>query len=347
MKQSEHGGNQPSEILDFSANINPLGMPENVRKILTENIEKFTQYPDPYCTELTEKLSEHENCTGKNIVCGNGADDLIYRIVHALKPERALLVAPTFSEYEKALKEVKCKIKFHTLQKSENFRITSRISDDLCGVDIFFLCNPNNPTGSLISRELLENISEQCIKKNILVAADECFLDFTGKRKDYSMPLNENTIILKAFTKIYAMAGLRLGYMISGSTELAEKVRNIGQYWSVSVPAQLAGTAALNETDYIEKSVSLIKNERNYLYSSLKETGITVYPSETNYLLLHCPFPLDELLYREKIAVRNCGNYRGLDKNYFRIAVRNHDENIKLVNAVKKITEGLDLWQNQ
>lgn len=337
MKQFEHGGNQPSEFLDFSANINPLGMPDSVKQAIVKNIEKFAEYPDPNCTELIKKLSEHENCPTKNIVCGNGADDLIYRLVHAVKPRRALLIAPTFSEYEKALTEVECKIKFHTLRKSENFCITSRIFDDLCDVDIFFLCNPNNPTGSLIPYELIKDIARHCIEKNIIVVADECFFDFTGRSRNYSIPLNENTVILKAFTKIYAMAGLRLGYMIFGSTEIAEKVRNTGQYWSVSVPAQVAGITALKETDYIAKSVAYIKNEHDYLYNSLNKIGITVYPSETNYMLLHCMIPLDELLAEKKIAVRCCENYRGLSKNYFRIAVKNHNDNVQLVSAVKKI----------
>lgn len=337
MKRFEHGGNHSGDILDFSVNINPLGMPERVKKILAENTDKFAEYPDPYCTRLIRKLSEHEKISPENIVCGNGAADLIYRLVYALKPHKALLISPTFLEYEKALSENNCRIKFHALRESESFFITERILDDLHDIDIFFLCDPNNPTGSLISRDLMKKIISRCTEENILLVIDRCFMGFTGMIGDNSIFLNKNIVVLKAFTKIYAMAGLRLGYIISGSTELAEKVRNTGQCWSVSVPAQLAGIEALAGSEYIKRSVLLVKEERDHLCRELKRPEIKIYPSETNYLLLRCELPLDKLLLKKKIAVRSCENYRGLNENYFRIAVKNHSDNMRLVNAVNEI----------
>ncbi len=152
------------------------------------------------------------------------------------------------------------------------------------------------------------------------------------------MLLNEQTVILKAFTKTFAMAGLRLGYMISGNRELAETVRHTGQCWSVSVPAQLAGIAALRESEYIRRSVFFIKKERDYLCRSLKRREIRIYPSETNYLLLQSTLPLDKMLLRKKIGIRNCENYRGLNSGFFRIAVKDHGDNMRLVKAVDEIT---------
>ncbi len=339
MKQFEHGGNFPDEILDFSVNINPLGMPESVKKILAGNIGRFSEYPDPNCVELVQTLSEYEKIQPDNIVCGNGAADLIYRLVHALKPHRALLTSPTFSEYEKALTEADCQIKFHALRETENFCITERILDDLHDIDVFFLCDPNNPTGSLVSCKLMEKIIHRCVEENILLVVDQCFMEFTGRSNGNPALLNEHTVILKAFTKIYAMAGLRLGYMISNNTKLLEKVRNTGQCWSVSVPAQLAGISALQESEYIKKTVSFIRQERDYMCRSLKRPEIKIYPSETNYLFMHCTLPFDKLLLQKKIAVRSCKNYRGLNDSYFRIAVKNHDDNERLVNAVNEITE--------
>lgn len=339
MKQFEHGGNFPDGILDFSVNINPFGMPESVKKILAENIGRFSEYPDPDCTELVQKLSEYERVQPRNIVCGNGAADLIYRLVRALKPHRALLTSPTFSEYEKALTETDCRIKFHTLKETENFCITERILDDLHNVDIFFLCDPNNPTGSLVPRELTEKIIHRCIEEKIVLVIDQCFMEFTGRTDDYvELLFNEQIVILKAFTKIYAMAGLRLGYLISGSTELSEKVRHTGQCWSVSVPAQLAGIEALQESEYIKKTISFIRQERDYLYRSLKRPEIKIYPSETNYLFMYGMLPFNKLLLQKKIAVRSCNNYRGLNDRYFRIAVKKHGDNERLVNAVNEIT---------
>lgn len=337
MKKFEHGGNFPDGILDFSVNINPLGMPESVKKILAGNIGRFSEYPDPDCVELVQKLSEHEKIRPGNIVCGNGAADLIYRLVHALKPRRALLTSPTFSEYEKALTETDCRIKFHALRETENFYVTERILDDLHDVDIFFLCDPNNPTGSLVRCELMEKIIQRCTEENILLVVDRCFMEFTGRIGSDPILLNEHTVILKAFTKIYAMAGLRLGYMISGSEKLSEKVRHTGQCWSVSVPAQLAGIAALQEPEYIKKTVLFIRQERDYLCRSVKRPEIKIYPSETNYLFMHCTMPFDKLLLQKKIAVRSCKNYHGLNDSYFRIAVKNHNDNERLVKAVNEI----------
>lgn len=338
MEQFEHGGNVNSDILyDFSANINPLGIPENVKKTLAENINKFSYYPDHNCTNLIEKISEYENIPHDKIVCGNGAADLIYRLVYAVKPKRALILAPTFSEYEKALSEVGCEIKYHFLCENENFRVTERLLYDLKNIDMFFLCNPNNPTGNIVEPVLLKEIFCRCQQENILLAADECFMDFVGSRKKYALQIQRGNVVIKAFTKIYAMAGLRLGYMLFGDEKLAEKVRRTGQCWSVSVPAQLAGEAALSEIKYVTKTVDLIETERNYLYNSLCDLGIKAYPSRTNFLLFFNELPLDKLLKKEKIAIRSCENFIGLNENYFRIAVKNHNENVILTDALKKL----------
>lgn len=314
-----------------------MGLPASVKKALAESINKFSYYPDPNCTNLIEKISEYENIPPEKIVCGNGAADLIYRLVYSVKPKRALIIAPTFSEYEKALAEVGCEIKYHFLRENENFCVTERLLYDLKNIDIFFLCNPNNPTGNIVEPALLKEIFCRCQQENILLAADECFMDFVGSRKKYALQIQRGNVVIKAFTKIYAMAGLRLGYMLFGDEKLAEKVRRTGQCWSVSVPAQLAGEAALSEKEYAAKTVDLIETERNYLYKSLCDLGIKAYPSRTNFILFFNELPLDKLLKKEKIAIRSCGNFIGLNENYFRIAVKNHNENVILTDALKKI----------
>ncbi len=338
MERFEHGGNVDSDILyDFSVNTNPLGLPVGIKKILTENIDIFSDYPDPYCKLLIKKISESEDIPIEKIVCGNGAADLIYRLVRAVKPKRALLIAPTFSEYEKALAEAGCEIKYHFLQKGEDFRVTERLLDDLKNVDMFFLCNPNNPTGNIVEPVLLQKIFCRCRQEKILFAADECFMDFVGSNQKYRLPIQSGNVVIKAFTKIYAMAGLRLGYMIFGDYRLAEEVRRTGQCWSVSVPAQLAGEAALSEKEYVIKTVKLIEAERNFLYDSLCDLKIKAYPSRANFILLFNELPLDKLLKKERIAIRSCENFIGLNQNYFRIAVKNHDANAVLIDALKKI----------
>lgn len=328
MKKYEHGGNIYSGDIeyDFSANINPLGMPENVRKALAESVDVYESYPEPYSERLVSAIAEYEKVPSEKIVCGNGASDLLYRIISVIRPHRAFIEKPSFSEYEKALSEYNCEI-------------ITEFSDD---VDIIILGNPNNPTGMTIDKKNMEKICSICAEKNIYFLCDECFLDFVrnGRNKSAFNFMNSRIIILKAFTKIYAMAGLRLGYAVFGDSELAEKVKYSGQCWSVSVPAQIAGTEALKETDYISRTVSLIESERKFLTANLKKLGIKAYKSETNFILFYTDKPIDKLLETKKIRIRNCENFEGLGKNYFRIAVRTHKENAILIKTLEEIFNG-------
>ena len=338
----EHGGNIYARDItyDFSADLNPLGMPESVRKAAAEAVVKSAAYPDPTCGELVKKLALYENIRAENIVCGNGADDLIYRIVHALKPKKAVIAAPTFSEYAKALAEVGCGIAEHRLDERSRFALDESISDRLTeSVDMLILCSPNNPTGRLVGRELMSAVCWRCLEKNIVFLCDECFIDLAenGAFNSAKNFMNSNVIVLKAFTKTYAMPGLRLGYALFGSAETAARVRGCGQYWSVSVPAQAAGIAALDETQYVETAKKLICEERSFLAEMLRKNGFTVYPSDADFLLFRCDVPLDELLVKEKILIRNCANFSGLGEGFFRVAVRTHAENEALAAATERV----------
>ncbi len=326
---------------DFSANIGPLGMPEGVKEALRRDIDCWDVYPDPYCRALTAELSAHTGIDGGRIVCGNGAADLIWRIMLALRPRKAVICAPTFSEYAKALAAVGSGIVEYRLAEENDFVLDEEILAYLDGtVQMLILCSPNNPTGSVIDPALLEKICEVCREKGILLLCDECFLDFVRDSRDRSAVWfikcagRRSVIVLKAFTKIYAMAGMRLGYALFGSRQLAETVRNTGQFWSVSSPAQAAGIAALAERDYVRRTVEIVETEREYLRRELTRLGLRVYPSEANFLLFRCGLPLDERLLKERILIRSCENYSGLDASYFRIAVRMHEENAALVEAI-------------
>lgn len=342
---NEHGGNiyRNNIIYDFSANINPLGLPENVKNALVNSIDMWDKYPDPYCTELTEKLSAKIGISPENIVCGNGAADLIYRIIYTFKPKNALICTPSFLEYEKALKEFGSKIITYNLREENNFILDKKILDLLDkNVDMLILASPNNPTGKIISPEILEIICKKCSENNIIFLCDECFMDFLkgGEKFTAKNFLNGNVIILKAFTKIYSMAGLRLGYAIFGYSEKADLVRKTGQFWSVSAPAQIAGIAALDENNYIKNTLKIIENERNFLQNELLKLNIKIFHSDANFILFKCNLPLDDLLLKEKILIRNCGNFKGLNDKFFRIAVRSHNENTVLISALRRILNG-------
>lgn len=336
-------------ILDFSANINPKGIPERVKTAIKEGLDTCVNYPDPLCRELTSAISEFETLRKDCIICGNGAADIIFRLVLALKPKKALVLAPTFAEYEIALNTVDCQTVRYSLKEEEEFVLNEEYLNELDdSYDIIFLCNPNNPTGRLVSRSLLEKTLELCQKNNIVMVLDECFIEFVEDYESYSMKTYidnfKKLFILKAFTKSYAMPGLRLGYGLCSDGELIHRIVGMGQPWAVSVPAQIAGVQALKETEYLEESLREIRLERKYLVSELIKLGIKVYEPSANYIFFninnshsyHAHDFKDKLL-EKGIIIRDCSNYPGLSEGYYRIAVKDHFANECLINTLKSI----------
>lgn len=341
LTQGNHGGDIYSRRVahDFSASLNPLGMPASVKKALADNIEAFENYPDINCTVLRKAIAARDGCDEETIVCGNGAADLIYRAVQVFQPRRALIPAPTFSEYERALKTFGCEVARYETRAEDGFHLRGDFVDNIKNMkncDMVFLCNPGNPAGNLTPTRLLHAVMEGCARRGAALVIDECFMDFTEEKPFSPAELTGNVMLLRAFTKIYAMAGLRLGYMICSNRQTARHIKNCGQCWSVSVPAQIAGVAALGEREWVERTVKLITEERHYLTAALENLGLEVFPSSANFLLFRCGLPLDEILLKQGIAIRNCADYHGLSGRYFRIAVRTHEENTLLISAVKE-----------
>ncbi len=336
-----HGGDffRYGEVIDFSANLNPLGMPDSVKKAVINSVGLWEKYPDPFCTELVGKISEREKINPENIVCGNGADDLIFRIVHALRPKKALIAVPCFSEYEKALSESRGTVTEYFLSEENNFDYSHDFADMAGGHDMVFICNPNNPTGRVINPEISGYIAEKCENKKTILVCDESFIDFVEGAEKFSVKnfFGKSVIIIKSFTKIFAMAGLRLGYAIFGDSEIAEKVRNTGQYWSVSTPAQIAGLTALNEEKYISETVEYVSRERDFLESELDILGVDYIKSHANFILFRSFPNLQKKMLGKNILIRDCGDYHGLGENFYRTAVRTHDENKILTKALREI----------
>lgn len=344
-----HGGDVYSarqkmkqEPLDFSANINPMGMPPGAVRAAADALQQCTQYPDPLCRELRAALAAYEGIPAEQIVCGNGAADLIFRIVAATHPQRALLLEPTFAEYEQALRSMDCSIAYFPLQESEGFVLPEAFLQQLTPeINLLFLCNPNNPTGRTVSPALLQEIWKRCEEAGILLVVDECFNEFLEHPEQNTLKgvlkTGANAVILKAFTKSFAMPGLRLGYGLCGNGDLAERIFSCGQPWGVSIPAQAAGVAALQEQGYLERMRRLIQTERRWLSENLARLGLCVFPSEANYILFRTEteISLRERMEQRGVLIRACGNYRGLDDRYYRIAVRGHDENERLIAALK------------
>lgn len=336
-----HGGNIYSyrDCTDFSANCNPLGTPESVKKAVMDSVENIKDYPQVGYAPLRQALGHYEDVAPEYVICGNGAAELIFSICQAVKPKRALIPVPSFAEYEQALLSVGCRVE-HVLLKEENGfclqeDFIERLHRDL---DIVFLCNPNNPTGILMDREFLFRVLRYCRELGILLVVDECFLDFVKEPGKYSLKAQlsryHNLFILKAFTKRYAMAGIRLGYGICKNGDLLEKIMQVTQPWNISVMAQAAGIAALAEQTYVEEGRRLIFRESPFLKENLEKLGLDVYPSQANYLFFHGPEGLFEACVRHGVLIRDCSNYPGLENGFYRVAVRTHEENNKLIRAL-------------
>ena len=335
--QSEYGGG----ILDFSVNINPFGIPDSVRAAAAA--ADYTRYPDPLCRELVAGIAERDGVQPEQVLCGNGAADIIYRLAFASKPKAALLTAPTFSDYEEALRAVDCGIQYHLLEESENFDLTDsflqKLDQDL---DIVFLCNPNNPTGRLIDSGLMPKIIGKCGEFGIRLVVDECFMALTDAWESGVLPRhlsqNPHLFLLRAFTKSMAMPGLRLGYCLSSDMELLGTLTRCGQAWAVSEPAQAAGIAALREGGHVARARELLAIERPRLVEELCGLGLKVYEPAANYILFRAE-KIDDLKERmlgQGILIRSCSNYVNLGNDYYRVAVKLREDNERLIAALRK-----------
>ena len=330
------------DALDFSANVSPLGLPAGVAAAITNALPTADRYPDPLCRELRAALAGAEGVPADWILCGNGAADLIFRLALAVRPRRALLPAPTFAEYEAALQTVGCAVQRVFLREENEFAVTEEFIDAVTPeTDIVFLCQPNNPTGQVTPPALVERLVRRCAECGAVLVVDECFLDFlpdcdawTAKQLLRDAP---QLVILKAFTKLYAMAGVRLGDALCGDAALLEKMRGAGQPWAVSSLAQAAGLAALQETAYAGAVRALIAEQRPRMAAGLRALGLRVMDGQANYLLFRATPDFGEKLRRRGAVVRSCANYPGLDAAWYRTAVRTAQENTRLLQIMGEI----------
>lgn len=340
-EQNPHGGDiyAHPDALDFSANVNPFGMPEAVEAAIRASAADCACYPDAHCRALRRCIARLERVPEDNLLFGNGAAELIYAFAASLPKEKpALVITPTFCEYRAALDAAGVEVQTCPLSAENDFTPT----DELLKMDFnrygaVFLCTPNNPTGVCASPELLYALA----KTGVRLFADTCFLDLTPAPDRYELPKltaqHPNVTVLKSLTKSFAIPGLRLGYVISADAVLLQALSRKTQCWNVSVPAQAAGCAAADCGDWLFKTVQEIARERDRLTQALCAMGIKVYPSEANYLLLHTDADLYAKLLSRGILVRSCADYPELGDGYIRIAVRTQAENDRLLLAMKEV----------
>lgn len=366
-KTDFHGGNiykifrekNIDKILDYSSNINPYGVPENLKKEIFEKLFVLERYPDPDYIELREKIAEKNNLNIENIIVGNGATEIIFLFMKILSPKKVLIVSPTFGEYERAIKAStlandSLEINYFELKEAENFVLNIKnLETELeNNYDLLILCNPNNPTGQFLKLKKIEEILKICEQKNTKLFVDEAFVEFVEDWENESIinskENKENLFVIRAFTKFFAIPGLRLGYGICFNNNLLKKMLEKKEPWSVNNIADLAGKTVLDDENYIQKTKEWIKDQKKYMYENLnKIEGLRAYKTEVNFILLKIEDNLLEKgldvknlrkkMLEKGILIRDASNFIYLNKHYFRLAIKDKLNNEKVIETLTSI----------
>ena len=326
------------KIIDFSASINPLGVPDSVAKVIRENIPLLVHYPEPFAESLASYLGKRLDIDSQTILCGNGSTELIYLVARTMTPRRVLIPAPTFSEYERAcrmLGETACVRNILLRENSFDIDADAFISS-MAGCDMAFLCDPNNPTGRLMNRDAVLAISKAAQQMFCYLVMDEAFIDFMPQHSVvHEVAENSHLIVLRSLTKYYALSGLRIGYGVFPSS-LAARMKDHKEPWTVNSLAQKAGIAALNDRAYQNKTMAFFEEGKKHLETGLESLKIDHVPSSANYYLMRLDNAQKIIvsLRKKGILVRDCSNFAGLDGTYIRIAVRSLEENAELLKEL-------------
>lgn len=351
MKRFEHGGGVHgiarqyglalADILDFSASINPLGMPPAVAAAARQGLEEAIHYPEIDAAGLTEALAAFHRLPAECLLAASGSTELFYLAPQVLRPRRALLVAPAFSEYERALALVGTAIDFFPLQPEDNFEL------DLCQLlrrvrpdtDLVLLANPGNPSGAGVPPAQIEALA-RALREQALLAVDEAFIDFCPAASVIERVVDHsNLYVIRSLTKFYAIPGLRAGYL-AGSPRGIARLAAARPPWPLSTPALAAAIACLAEAEFRAATLETIPQLRQQLAAGLVELGLTVFPSQANYLLVRLEQPgqsaaaLDAALRPQGLLIRDCASFAPLDGRYLRLAVRSAADNQRLLAAL-------------
>jgi threonine-phosphate decarboxylase len=348
-----HGGNiyaaakryglKEKTIIDFSSNVNPLGPSSVAIHAAKKALSYIDRYPDPDMRELRTAIARYFGIKPGHVMCGNGSNSIIHLIPRVFRPKKVLIPFPTFSEYTAAVQDAGGEVVPFPLLERAGFRIDPlEISFALKDVDMAFLCNPNNPTGQIIPKAEMLEIVQYAREHGVGLVVDEAFMDFMEAESIIKEAVESSHLIcLRAFTKLFGMPGLRIGYAVSDERTIAA-LREGQEPWTVSIPAEQAAIAVLGHWSYISKTRRLIEKERSRLLSALRILpGVETFPCSANFIFIKLtsmdvPMFVDKLGERGML-VRDCSSFAGLDKSYIRIAVRTGRENKRLIKAFRKL----------
>ena len=348
MEKYVHGGDIYSNRckIDFSASVSPLALPESVREAACRAFDRCSAYPDPECRELRRALACKEGVPEEQIVCGNGASDLIYAVTRAVHPRKALLYTPSFSEYETALSLEESEISWYTCRSGNEFTLDEGFIEAITeDIDMVFVCNPGNPTGTAVPTQILKKIAERCAAAGCVLVSDECFVPLMEERTEEKVSLKSflsrmpELFIIRSLTKVFPLAGMRIGYGLCSDSRLLQAVRAQMQPWNVSLPAQETGTAIVQEPEFEAKTWRLLREEKKYLFDAMRELGLKCLTPSANYIFFYGPEDLYEQCRARGILIRDCSGYRGLFPGCYRVAVRTHEDNEELIRVLTEIRE--------
>lgn len=345
-----HGGNiykikreNGKEVLDYSSNINPLGIPKSFRNALFENLDNLVRYPDVDYVELKEKIAKFNGCKAENIVVGNGATEVLFLYMKNIDVKNIMIISPTFAEYQRGAEVAKKNIEFFPFEKDFSLDI-KKLKEASKNIELIVLCNPNNPTGKFQNLGKIGELVEYLEKSGKKLFIDESFIEFIdGWREKTAVNLkNKNIFILRALTKYFAIPGVRLGYGISFDKLLLKRIEENREPWSVNGVAEIAGKVMLEDREYIEKTDSWIKKEKKLFFEELsKFRDIDIVKSEVNFILLKLKTmnskEFKNKMLEHNVLVRDCSNFKYLDNSYVRIAIKDRKTNSIFIEKLKKV----------
>ncbi|MFO7928603.1 MAG: threonine-phosphate decarboxylase CobD [Candidatus Humimicrobiaceae bacterium] len=352
-----HGGNlsdiakgyglKQEEILDFSANINPMGVSKEIKELIARKAGNIAHYPDPGSRDLVKRISSRINVNQENILVDNGSSGLIYLLANTISPKKVVIPIPSYSEYERAARLTSSNLVFPR-PKADFKHDLKLLPADCRDADLLFLGNPNNPTATLYGRDEILLLLKKCEKRGTILVVDEAFMDFVKDCEKFSsidlVKKSNNLVVLKSLTKFFAIPGLRLGYLVAGK-DLVSKLRSCQPNWPVNYFAQIVGRKFLDLSGYVKKSKEFMEKERERFFSKLKEI-VWLEPFKPTANFIFCKITdknlnskkLKHILIRDYgILIRDCSNFRGLDDEFIRLAIRLTKDNNKIINCLKQI----------
>ncbi len=343
-------GIKKEEIVSFSANVNPLGISDRLRSTLSEHLDVITGYPDREYTSLRKVIAAYCGSEYENIIVGNGSTELISLFIQIEHPKKALIVGPTYSEYEREVSLGGGTSLYFPLKEEDNFvldheSLASQLNES---IDLLIMCNPNNPTSTCISRRTMRKILDACKLNDIFVMVDETYIEFTSNYDEVSsIPLTQyynNIIILRGISKFFAAPGLRLGYGITGNRDLIKAINSRKNPWTINSLAEAAGRLMFTDEEYIQNTKDLISRERSRVTDALsKIKGLKVYEPSANFVLVRIESEhisadiLFDACIRERMMIRNCCTFPFLDNKYFRICFMKPEMNDRLLSVISSV----------